>query len=56
MHSFIHFRIYLGAGAFEVAANVALKKYLETVKGRARLGIQVEFVMNVMFIVDSWHS
>ena len=30
-----------GAGAFEVAAHAALKKYLETVKGRARLGIQV---------------
>jgi len=29
-----------GAGAFEVATHVALKKYLETVKGRARLGIQ----------------
>merc|ERR1712183_486279 len=29
-----------GAGAFEVAAHAALKKYLETVKGRARLGIQ----------------
>jgi len=32
--------VVAGAGAFEVAANVALKKYLETVKGRARLGIQ----------------
>ena len=30
-----------GAGAYEVAAHIALKKYLETVKGRARLGIQV---------------
>jgi len=29
-----------GAGAYEVAAHAALKKYLETVKGRARLGIQ----------------
>jgi len=29
-----------GAGAYEVAAHVALKKFLETVKGRARLGIQ----------------
>jgi len=29
-----------GAGAFEVAANVALKKFADTVKGRARLGIQ----------------
>ena len=32
-----------GAGAYEVAAHIALKKYLETVKGRARLGIQVGF-------------
>ena len=31
-----------GAGAYEVAAHIALKKYLETVKGRARLGIQVQ--------------
>jgi len=29
-----------GAAAYEVAAHIALKKYLETVKGRARLGIQ----------------
>jgi len=29
-----------GAGAYEVATHIALKKYLETVKGRARLGIQ----------------
>ena len=29
-----------GAGAFEIAANDALVKYKETVKGRARLGIQ----------------
>merc|ERR1719374_120500 len=29
-----------GAGAYEVAAHIALKKFLETVKGRARLGIQ----------------
>jgi len=29
-----------GAGAYEVAANIALKKFAETVKGRARLGIQ----------------
>jgi len=29
-----------GAGAYEVAAHAALKKYAETVKGRARLGIQ----------------
>jgi len=29
-----------GAGAYEVACHVALKKFLETVKGRARLGIQ----------------
>merc|ERR1712096_284992 len=29
-----------GAGAYEVATHVALKKFLETVKGRARLGIQ----------------
>jgi len=32
--------VVAGAGAFEVAAHVALKKYLETVKGKARLGIQ----------------
>jgi hypothetical protein len=30
-----------GTAAYEVAAHIALKKYLETVKGRARLGIQV---------------
>ena len=29
-----------GAGAFEIAAHSALTKYKETVKGRARLGIQ----------------
>uniref|UniRef100_A0A914XQ28 T-complex protein 1 subunit zeta n=1 Tax=Plectus sambesii TaxID=2011161 RepID=A0A914XQ28_9BILA len=29
-----------GAGAFEVAAHCALKKYIDTVKGRAKLGIQ----------------
>jgi len=29
-----------GAGAFEVSANLALKKFADTVKGRARLGIQ----------------
>merc|ERR1712142_1226997 len=29
-----------GAGAYEVATHIALKKFLETVKGRARLGIQ----------------
>lgn len=29
-----------GAGAFEVAASAALMKYKETVKGRARLGVQ----------------
>merc|ERR1711892_293598 len=29
-----------GAGAYEIATHVALKKFLETVKGRARLGIQ----------------
>ena len=32
-----------GAAAYEVAAHIALKKYLETVKGRARLGIQVRY-------------
>ena len=36
-----------GAGAYEVAAHIALKKYLETVKGRARLGIQVKKSFNV---------
>merc|ERR1712073_167138 len=29
-----------GAGAYEIATHIALKKFLETVKGRARLGIQ----------------
>ncbi|KAF6028449.1 CCT6A [Bugula neritina] len=29
-----------GAGAFEVAASAAIMKYRETVKGRARLGVQ----------------
>lgn len=29
-----------GAGAYEVAAHAALKKFMEEVKGRARLGIQ----------------
>lgn len=29
-----------GAGAFEVAASSALMKFKETVKGRARLGVQ----------------
>jgi len=29
-----------GAGAFEVACHVTLKRFLETVKGKARLGIQ----------------
>lgn len=30
-----------GAGAFEIAAYCALKKHAETVKGRAKLGVQV---------------
>jgi len=38
-----------GAGAFEVATHVALKKFLETVKGRARLGIQA-YADGVMII------
>jgi len=29
-----------GAGAYEVACHIVLKRYLETVKGKARLGIQ----------------
>merc|ERR1711990_485510 len=29
-----------GAGAYEVACHAVLKKHLETVKGKARLGIQ----------------
>merc|ERR1712037_631230 len=29
-----------GAGAYEVACHAVLKKFLETVKGKARLGIQ----------------
>lgn len=29
-----------GAGAFEIAASAALMKFKETVKGRARLGVQ----------------
>ena len=29
-----------GAGAYEIAAHAALMKYKDTVKGRARLGIQ----------------
>ena len=29
-----------GAGAYEIAAHSALMKYKDTVKGRARLGIQ----------------
>ena len=30
-----------GAGAFEVAAHAELMKFKDTVKGRARLGVQV---------------
>jgi T-complex protein 1 subunit zeta len=30
-----------GAGAFEIAAHCALMKHAETVKGRAKLGVQV---------------
>ena len=29
-----------GAGAFEIAAHTELMKFKETVKGRARLGVQ----------------
>ena len=29
-----------GAGAYEVAVNMALKKAMETMKGRSRLGVQ----------------
>ena len=29
-----------GAGAYEVAVNLALKKAMDTMKGRARLGMQ----------------
>merc|ERR1712115_680238 len=38
-----------GAGAYEVATHIALKKFLETVKGRARLGIQAyaDGMMNI---------
>lgn len=32
--------VVAGAGAFEVVAHRALKKYEETVKGRARLGVR----------------
>ncbi len=39
-----------GAAAYEVAAHIALKKYLETVKGRARLGIQVPAVPALLFL------
>ena len=30
-----------GAGAFEVAVNAALTEFKKSVKGRARLGVQV---------------
>ena len=30
-----------GAGAYEIATHIALKKFIETAKGRARLGIQL---------------
>jgi hypothetical protein len=40
-----------GAAAYEVAAHIALKKYLETVKGRARLGIQVPY-RPYFFLID----
>ena len=32
-----------GAGAFEVAVSAALSEFKKTVKGRARLGVQVTF-------------
>jgi len=35
-----------GAGAFEVAVNAALTEYKKLVKGRARLGVQVKFLLN----------
>ena len=34
--------VVTGAGAYEVATHAALKKFMEEVKGRARLGIQVK--------------
>jgi hypothetical protein len=42
-----------GAAAYEVAAHIALKKYLETVKGRARLGIQVPYRVYFLLLLIS---
>ena len=41
-HSILQFSECLipGAGAFEIAAHAALVKHKESVKGRARLGVQ----------------
>lgn len=38
---FVSEAVVAGAGAFEIAAYCALKKHAETVKGRAKLGVQV---------------
>lgn len=39
-----------GAGAFEIAAYCMLNKQLDTVKGRAKLGVKVCFSLNVHMI------
>ena len=43
-----------GAGAFEVAVNAALTEFKKSVKGRARLGVQVGKVRVNNIIIIQW--
>ena len=46
-----------GAGAFEVAVNAALTEFKKTVKGRARLGVQVTNTeVDIIFPVQSYSA
>ena len=45
-----------GAGAYEVAAHTALKKFMEEVKGRARLGIQVTNLFSFNSFITNEHT
>ena len=45
-----------GAGAYEVAAHTALKKFMEEVKGRARLGIQVNNLFSFNSFITNKHT
>ena len=44
-----------GAGAFEVAVNAALTEFKKSVKGRARLGVQVGYgTLDMRWLHNQW--